>query len=208
LRLIFCTALFLISAVCAGHPVPYKDAVAITTLNQPFQSDSSVAYSFKRNAAVAARIMTFDDGVGQMSFVAPQLNFLIKRWNGEGFQANTYTSLAVGPMTYNGHEHSAILTALDADAESRWLYISGKAEKMWTGEGYDFWHLQGRVGGAPYAAGFNQLATWVMFQYDYNPILRNWTKITPLVRMFYKNVLWEAGYSTDGDWLLNLMVHL
>jgi hypothetical protein len=191
-----------------AHPVPYKDAVALTTLNQPFQSDNSLAFSFHRQASIGARIMTFDDRIGQMSFYAPQLNFLLKRWNGEGFQANVYSMLAVGPMTYNKHEHSAILTALEGDIESRWLMFSGMAEKMWTGVGYDFWHLRSRAGAAPYAAGFNQVATWFMIQYDYNPILRGWDKVTPLVRMFYKNYLWEAGVSTDGDWMFNFMVHI
>lgn len=170
--------------------------------------DTTIGYSFKRNAAVAARMMVFDDGIGRMRFYAPQLNFLLRRWNGDGFQSNVYASGAVGPMNYNGHEHSAILTGVDVDAESRWLFTSGRAEKMWTGVGYDFWHLQSRVGVAPYSAGFKQLATWLMVQYEYNPILRGWSKVTPLVRMFYQNYLVEGGISPDGDWMLNLMVHI
>ena len=31
--------------------------------------------------------------------------------------------------------------------------------------------------------------------------------LTPLLRFFYHNVLWEIGSSTRGDWMLNLMVH-
>jgi hypothetical protein len=200
--------LFFAPVLAGAHPIPFKDAIAVTSLNQSFQSDASVSYSFNRRAAIGARFLRFDEGGHKSSMIAPQLNFLAKRWNGEGFQSNIYTAIAVGPASYNGHEHSAILTALEADAETRKLYVSGKAEKMWTGEGHDSWHLVSRVGAAPYVANFTQLATWIMVQYDYNPLLRGWDKVTPLVRMFYKSYLWEAGVSTDGDWLLNLMVHL
>lgn len=186
-----------------ARPVSYKDGVSIASFNQGFQSDNTVTYSFESSAAVAARVMHFDDGAGRMGFYAPQVNFRLKRWNGNGYQANIYTSGAVGLMTHDKVEHSAIATALEADAESRQLYISSRAEKMWTGVGYDFGHIQARAGVAPYAAAFKQMATWLMVQYDYNPSLRRQYKITPLVRLFYRNYLFEAGSSGGKDWLLN-----
>jgi len=200
--------LFLFSAACWAHPVPYKGAVAVNSMNQSFQQDQMVAYSFKRDTAIAARIMSFDDNQGSMRFWAPQINRLIKRWNGENSQSNVYFSGAVGPMDTDEHQHSAILTGVAADSETRQLFASAAAEKMWTGIGSGFWHVQSRLGAAPYAAGFNQLATWLMVQYDYNPLIRGWDKVTPLVRLFYRNYLLEAGVSTEGDWLVNAMVHL
>ncbi len=205
LNLIF---LVLFAPCSHAHPVPFKDGTAVMTANQPFLSDSMVAYSYHHKAAVAARIMRFDDGIGSMEYYAPQLNFLVKRWNQMASQSNLYFLTAVGPMTYNDHVHSAILTGAEADAESRRLYASVKAEKMWTGVGSDFWHLQSRVGVSPYKSEFNQLGAWLMAQYEYNPILRSRYKLTPLVRLFYRNVLVETGVSTDGDWMANLMVHL
>lgn len=196
-----------LSDFAVAHPVPFKDAVAVTSLNQRFQTDMMVAYSFKRSAAVAMRIMAFDDGLGKMNYYAPQVNFLLRRWNGDGYQANIYSAGGVGLMNFDGHEHSAILTSVEADAESRWLYISGQVEKMWTGEGYDFWHFRSRAGFAPYAAGFDQLATWFMVQYEYNPLLRGWSKITPLARLYYRNYLVEAGVSLNGDGMANFMAH-
>lgn len=199
---------FIVYCTASAHPVPYKDAVAITALNQSYQTDMNIAYSFRRNAAIAARLISFENGIDTMNFYGTQLNFLLQRWNGDGFQANNYFSVALGPMNYNRHEHSTILTAIEGDIESRQLLLSGKAEKMWTGVGYDFWHLQSRIGGSPYAAGFKQLATWIMIQYEYNPILQERYRITPLVRMYYQNYLFETGMSNKGEWMLNLMIHI
>lgn len=170
--------------------------------------DSTVAYSFGRRAAIAVRLMKFDNRNDRMSFYATQLNVLAQRWNGDAHQANVYFSGAVGPMSFNGHEHSAILTAIDADIESRWLFSSVKAEKMWTGIGSDFWHLQSRFGAAPYAAGFKQFATWFMVQYEYNPLLLGWSRVTPLARFYYQNYLFEGGVSLQGEWMFNFMVHI
>lgn len=208
MRAISLCVILVIGLSAFARPVSFKDAVAITTLNQSFQTDNTVSYSFKRNAAIAARMIVFDDGNGRMNFFAPQLNFLLQRWNGENYQANLYSSGAVGVMNYNKLEHSAILTGIEGDAESRWLYFSGRFEKIWTGYGHDHWHALSRVGVAPYAADFDDLATWFMIQYEYSPRIESKYKVTPLIRLFYKNYLLEAGSSTDGDWMINFMVNI
>ncbi len=94
-----------------------------------------------------------------------------------------------------------------------------------------------RIGFAPYTANMDVLQTWfvVMFQssglgtknlkntlltaknrkFQYHrktlklnssAIVFDW-KITPLLRFFYKNVLWEIGSSLQNDFYLTLMVH-
>lgn len=192
----------------SAHPVPFKDGTSITLMAQTFQTDFSITYSFHRKAAIGLRAVDFDDGITRMRYFGSQLNFLMYRWNGEDFQANLLGAVGSGPMTYNDHEHSTILTSIDADAETRQLFISGKAEKMWTGVGNDFWHVRSRIGAAPYAADFNDLATWFMIQYEYNSILRERVRYTPLIRLFYQFYLFEAGVSNKGETLLTFMVHI
>jgi hypothetical protein len=46
-----------------------------------------------------------------------------------------------------------------------------------------------------------------MLQGMYMPKVDRTLTITPLVRFFYQNILWEMGSSTRGEWMLNLMVH-
>jgi hypothetical protein len=47
----------------------------------------------------------------------------------------------------------------------------------------------------------------VMLQGMYTPDVDRKVMLTPLLRFFYHNVLWEMGSSTRGEWMLNFMVH-
>ena len=83
MRVRFSVILFfsLAGAMANAHPVPYKDAVGVMTWNQAFMSDDWITYSFRSDAAVAARHMRFDMPEGRAHFLAPQLDYLLKRWN-------------------------------------------------------------------------------------------------------------------------------
>ena len=66
---------------------------------------------------------------------------------------------------------------------------------------------EARIGVAPYEAEFNEIASWLMLQYQYHPMLTRKYALTPLIRLFYKSVLFESAVSTEGDWMLNFMFH-
>ena len=63
-----------------------------------------------------------------------------------------------------------------------------------------------RVGHAPYLAEYDELNIWLMLQYMNHPRGLNRHMTTPIVRMFYKNVLWELGVSTDGTFIINFAI--
>ncbi len=197
-----------LASTANAHPVPYKGAVGVMTWNQPFMSDSWITYSFRPDAAFAARMMRFEVPEGRMQFYAPQLDYLVKRWNETESQANIYAYGSYGAMTMNGGQaKGAGLAGIEADAESRKYFVSAKYEKMWGKLGPDFYHAEARVGLAPYEAEFNEIASWFMIQYQWHPMLTKDHAITPLVSLFYKSVLFEAGVSTNADWMLNFMFH-
>jgi hypothetical protein len=153
-------------------------------------------------------MMRYDIPEGRMQFYAPQLNYLVKRWNGTGYQGNIYAYGSYGAMTMNsGKAKGAGLAGIEADAESRKYFVMGKYEKMWSRLGPDFYHAEARLGIAPYEAEYNEIAAWLMIQYQLHPILTKNHAITPLIRLFYKSVLVEAGVSTNADWMFNFMVH-
>jgi hypothetical protein len=199
--------IFFFSAQSLAHPVAYQGATGVMTWNQEFMSDTWVTYSFRPDAAVAARIMRFDAPEGRMQFIAPQLDYLLKRWNESESQANIYLYGAYGSMFFQNQNHGTELAGIEADAESRKYFISGKYEKMWGDLGPDFYHAEARLGIAPYEAEFNEIASWFMIQYQYHPMLLKKYAVTPLARIFYRNFLLEAGSSTDGDMMLNFMFH-
>lgn len=204
-------AIFLITlggGVANAHPVPYKDAVGVMTWNQPFMSDNWITYSFRHDAAFAARMMRFEVPQGRMNFYGPQIDYLVKRWNSMESQANIYAYGSYGAMTMNGGKAKGSgLGGVEADAESRKLFVSAKYEKMWGKLGPDFYHAEARIGVAPYEAEFSEIASWFMIQYQYHPMLTKDHAITPMVRLFYKSVLTEIGVSTNADWMLNFMFH-
>jgi hypothetical protein len=190
-----------------AHPVPYQGAIGVMTWNQPFMSDDWITYSFRRDMAFAARHMRFDMPEGRTHYYAPQLDYLVKRWNLPNAQANIYAYGAYGAMNFQNKTTGAGLAGAEADAESRTLFASAKYEKMWARTGPDFYHVEARVGAAPYEAEFNEIAAWFMIQYQHHPVLTRKDVVTPLIRLFYKSVLFEPGVSTQGDWMLNFMFH-
>ena len=190
-----------------AHPVPYQGAVGVMTWNQPLLSDDWITYSFRHDAAIAARHMRIDMPDGRMHFYAPQLNYLVKRWNLPDAQANFYVYGAYGAMNFLNDTSGAGQLGAEADIEDRRLYASLKYEKMWDKTKTNFYHASARVGAAPYAAEFNEIAAWFMLQYDYHPQLSKKFELTPLVRLFYRSVLLEVGVSTQADWMLNFMFH-
>lgn len=207
MKYIFYLTLFFISNRAFAHPVSFKNATAVMTWNQSFMTDNWVTYSFQPNMAVAARTMRLEMPDGRMNYYAPQLNYLVKRWNETNSQANIYVYGSYGFANFLDQTDSASQVGFEVDAESRKHYISVQYEKMWTSIGPDMDILKARLGIAPYEAEFNEVASWFMIQYQYHPFLVKQHVVTPLVRMFYKSFLFEGGVSTEGDWMTNFMFH-
>ena len=194
-------------SVSGAHPVAYEGATGVMTWNQSFMTVDWITYSFRPDAAVAARHMRLVSPEGQMQFVAPQLDYLLKRWNEFEYQGNFYVYGAYGKLQFQNQVAGAGLAGAEADAESRKFFASVQYEKMWSGLGPDFYHANFRLGVAPYEAEFNELASWLMLQYQTHPMLERKSTLTPLIRLFYKSVLFEAGVSSDADWMINFMFH-
>jgi hypothetical protein len=204
----FATLLFaLLTFKAQAHPVAFQDAVGVMTWNQSFMSDNWVTYSFRPDMAIAARMMRFDAPEGRTYFYAPQFDYLIKRWNKPDYQGNIYAFGAYGSQSFQGDVHGAGLGGVEMDAESRKYFGSIKYEKMWGDLGPDFYHVEARLGLAPYEAEYNEIASWFMVQYQYHPSLDKKNVITPLARLFYKSFLIEIGSSFDGDLMTNFMFH-
>lgn len=197
----------LIAFKAHAHPVAFKNATAVMTWNQTFMTDNWIAYSFRSDMAIAARTMRVEMADGRMDYYAPQLNYLVKRWNETDSQANIYVYGSYGAAHFLNETKNAGQVGIEVDAETRKHYISIEYEKMWTGIGPDMDRIKARLGVAPYEAEFTEVASWFMIQYQRHPFLIKKEVVTPLMRLFYKSVLFEAGVSTDGDWMLNFMFH-
>lgn len=194
-------------APARAHPVSFQGATSVMTWNQPDLSDTWVTYSARPYLALAGRYMRMVMPEGESRVYLPQVDVLLKRWNAKEYQANIYAYGGFGGARFQSRDGTAAIAGFELDAESRKYFVMGKAEAMRGSIGPDFDQFQLRLGIAPYEAEFEELASWLMVQAQYNPALTTKYAITPLARFFYKSVLWETGVSLDGDWMLNVMFH-
>ena len=136
------------------------------------------------------------------------INYLFKRWLRDKSQGNLYGSLHAGfyHNEINRNLKSVFHAGLMADWESRKLYTAGKVmiKKYETETNYKFEY---RFGFAPYVSGMDQLQTWLIGKLSYYEQISRNIEVTPMLRFFYKNVLWEMGSSFNGGMFLTIMVH-
>lgn len=198
----------LLSGTALAHPVIYKDGIVASSMTMGDMTDANVSYSFHPRWSAGVNYWRLTDGVNESEWQLAKLNHLVYRYNGEESQGNLYLHAGLG-RTESATEKDRLgyMTGLEADWETRKLYLSGKYLHLGSAqEDTGIW--VGRIGVSPIMADFKSLQSWAMVQVWYDPITAREAKVTPLLRFFYHNVLWEMGASLKGDMMLNLMIHL
>ena len=172
-------------------------------------SDWMFTHTFTPYYSLSARMTRVETSEGERRFYIPHLNFLAKRWNELDSQANIYLSVGHGGERVNKSFKDASLLALETDWESRKYYASFKEEALLTYKkrGSDLFMTKIRVGFAPYLAQFNELNSWFILEATKINKGTDSYALTPYVRLFYKNVLTEFGYTQNGASQFNFMVH-
>jgi hypothetical protein len=94
------------------------------------------------------------------------------------------------------------MIGVEMDWESRTQYTSFKYMQFQTTT-----MEQLRLGFSPTETPFDTLQSWFMLQFMTMRGVHDSVVITPLLRFFYHNVLWEMGSSTKGEWMMMLDVH-
>lgn len=171
----------------------------------PDYSNNYVMYSFSNRFALGVDHWRFSQGDQNNEMGLLKLNHLLWRYNGDDSQANVYLHGGVGIEDQEFDEkrtRGSYLYGAEADWETRSLYTSVKHYQF-----QDIAVSQARIGFSPNKAAFENLQTWFMLQAMHINDVNETVMLTPLVRFFYQNVLWEMGSSTRGDWMLNLMIH-
>ena len=193
-----------------GHPVIYKDGFVISSANMASFSDNQVMYSWSNRWATGLNHWRFSKDDQHTEYSLLKVNHLLYRYNGESSQGNIYLHGGIGHVDSEietRDQKLASMAGIDVDWETRTLYLAAKYYHFNSSKVSNLGLTQVRVGFSPYESGFDQLQSWFMLQIMQLPRLDKSLMITPMVRFFYKNVLWEMGASTRGEWMLNLMVH-
>jgi hypothetical protein len=202
--------LFLSAFPVFAHPVIYKDGIVVSSSNMQSYSDNQLMYSWSNRWSTGLNHWRFtkEDKNTELGFL--KLNHLLYRYNGESSQGNIYLHGGVGVADSEIEKrqtNDAYMTGFEVDWETRTLFTAFKYYYFTSPKVTDISMAQARVGFSPYEAGFDQLQSWFILQAMIMPEVESEVIITPMLRFFYKNVLWEIGSSTKGEWMLNLMVH-
>lgn len=207
-RLCAALCLCVLPSLAAAHPVSFQGATSLMLWNQPFLNEIMATYSFRSDAAVAGTYMRMDMEDGEeVKVYLPQLNVLVHRWNGDEHQANVYAVGGWGGYERGSRQKSAALAGLEMDYETRRIYTSAKATSLFPSFGPNMLHTTLRGGLATREAEFDEIGSWFIVEVQHNPQLVHTVTVTPLLRLYYRNILTEVGSSLEGDWMLNFMVH-
>ena len=201
---------YFISLYTYAHPVIYKEGTVVSSSNMPSYSDNQLMYSWSNRWSSGLNHWRFTKGKNNTDMAFLKLNHLLYRYNGDDSQANFYIHGGVGiadSEIEKRQTNEAFMTGFEGDWETRTLYTSLKHYYFTSPQVTDLAMTQARIGFSPYEAEFDQLQTWFMLQAMYMPDVEGEVIITPLLRFFYKNVLWEIGSSTRAEWMINVMIH-
>jgi hypothetical protein len=193
------------SAAVEAKPISYVDGIMVMQENDETGHTISVDYTITPNYAVGWYDKWEEnerDGK-DFSVHGPEFNTLIQRWNLPDGQANIFNSTGVGIADGDGKTRDAAWTSFLADYETRRIFSSYEIRGMYADTINESVWQRARVGFAPYAAGYDDVASWLMVQVDDHPSKTDTYVVTPLVRLFYKGTLVEAGYSSNKHLMFN-----
>ncbi|MBY0371951.1 hypothetical protein K2X33_14795 [bacterium] len=176
--------------------------------NQTDMYDWQVLYTFEPKLSVGADFIRDTMEPQERYFLIPRLSWLVKRWNETESQANIYVYGGLGAARKGDLTELAVEGAVEADYETRAVYFSGKAQIVAARNFNTLAIYQARAGFAPYLGESGELHSWLVGQVQYFPFAPDQSlRVGPVLRMFYRNVLWEFGVSTHGSWNFNFMAH-
>lgn len=195
------------SSLTLAHPTSFKGSWILESRFSEPMTEMGIGHTFANSTALWFKTMGFPMQ-NQETLGLVQINHLLKRWNAPESQGNFYVGLgggsslySVGPSQIQGN---VTLGFLQADWETRELYFMIDHQNFSTNAP----HTQvtrARVGIAPYLTDFDQQSAWMILetaQFDHQPL-----DVRGILRLYYKNILYEIGGSMRGQAIVNLMTH-
>jgi hypothetical protein len=196
-----------LASKASAHPVSFRGGIGLMPEYTNSRQEIEMNYSLSRKEALGLLAVRADTEDGDATFVIPKFNYLAYRDNEKNSQANVYISLGAGGAEFKDDTDLVGLASVQADYETRRIYTLAHIETIQSSGGSDLNHFRYRAGFAPYVEGYEGIHTWLIGQVDYSPEMSDDWTVTPLVRVFYSNLLLEAGVSLKGDPFFALITH-
>ena len=205
---IYLSILALFVAITAqARPVSYPEGWTFITQHNDVQNSALAHYTLDTQHALGLRARY--DRNGDYTFIGPQLNRLVKRWNKPDSQANIYARAAIGAVIddqsgpLRREDDIGLFIGASGDWETRKYFISATAEYWDNGRFGNFSTFHGRLGIAPYVANTGSLHTWIMIEGRARPQSNDTYSSAALLRFFKGPALLEVGIDDEGEPLLN-----
>lgn len=203
IKLLF-ISLLMTQSYAFAHPVIYKGGTDVELELSPVMNNIYLGYTFHPKTAVAFDYFKFNELKTEFYFA--KLNYRPLRINAVDSQANIYLSAGAGQKRFENKLTSSSIGEIHADWEDRDYYVSAFQKYISQEDEDPLWLSRARVGFAPFRADYNDVNIWFIAQFE-KMNGQHW-ETTPLMRTFYKNILWELGASLNGNYQFNLMFHL
>ena len=181
-KIISC-GLLLYFNIAFSHPTTYKSGKVLWYIKNNSIEDLRLGYSVKHNWLIGVRYLKTPNNSDMMI----NSNWLLKRWNKVGSQANVFF---LSNLAFNKKYHFG----LQGDWENRRWYMAQMIDYYDDRRSYEM-----RLGFSPYLIDFKGLSTWIILQNIHGTI-------KPIIRLFKDNYLFEFGKKNDSGYL-TMMVH-
>ncbi|MGB1801093.1 MAG: hypothetical protein ACPHLK_09735 [Gammaproteobacteria bacterium] len=205
-HLFFLVALLLFSISAQSRPVSYPTGWTVMTMNDGDRFSTHIHYSPTAFYSVGYKAEYWREDEFQIH--ALQINNLIKRWNKRHSQANLYLKSGAGIALsglgeFDNQVDPVFYTGIAADWETRRYFVSYENRVTVSTEITDNFRQKARLGIAPYIAEFGDVHTWLMLEARHAPEAAEKFVVTPLIRLFKGPGLFEVGYSSNENLLIN-----
>ena len=189
-----------------ARPISYVDSWTFMTYNNYDNNSTLIHYSPTSKYSIGYKTEYWQNKEYFINSI--NLNYLIKRINKKFSQANVYVKSGVGLMStdfenYSNKNELAGHIEIASDWETRRYFVSyfSKAIKS---ETIDNTYIQvGRLGVAPYIAGYGNLHTWLMYNLKHMPEMENNLLSGVILRLFKSTNMLEVGLDQRKNLTIN-----
>jgi hypothetical protein len=135
-----------------------------------------------------------------------QANYLVHRVHRPDSVANFYVFGGLGGARgdFFGGTEPSWHGGGQIDWESRRWYVNGNVH-WWGSDAFRYRIDTVTLGWAPYAADYEDWATWFLIRAERRSDLTTGTEVFPALRLFHKDLWFEIGRSNRGAWMFNVM---
>lgn len=207
--LCICLLLLFSPSIASAHPVSFRNSVGIMGQHSPSLTHNQINYSVRHWYAIGVHHFNRNQESQPAHATLISNNFLLKRWNSDRFQANIYSLLGFGQSELNFEPEIVGMAGLQFDIEDRRYYFLTKYMELSNGADPELREFKVRSGIAPYIGNYSDMHTWLILEFKHKEFRHRLfeDELTPFLRVFYKNILFEIGQSFKGQTMFNYIAH-